>query len=137
MMGCIDLKKEFGDVYRLVFEEAYKAERPEFRKDEEAWLRLIPCRNGQIFPYGGRMLAAFSSRPSIRKSLDRLVFGRIAQWASDGATLVFDVKHFDEVSEVMLPKRKRRLSEEHRRKLSAAGKAALARHRETTSGLKA
>ena len=49
MMGCIDLKKEFGDVYRLVFEEAYKADTGTFwnggrilRNHSRLWLKPTP-----------------------------------------------------------------------------------------------
>jgi hypothetical protein len=45
-------------------------------------------------------------------------------------TFLFDVTLFDQVALIVKPRRRRRLSEAHRDKLSAAGAEALARHRE-------
>jgi hypothetical protein len=43
--------------------------------------------------------------------------------------VVFHIDDFDQVAAVMRPKRRRKLSSDHAKKLAAAGVAALARHR--------
>ncbi len=56
---CVDLKATFGTRYRYEWDEAYSAERPEYRAVEAPWLTIIPCKFGRIFPWGGRTLAAY------------------------------------------------------------------------------
>jgi hypothetical protein len=50
-----------------------------------------------------------------------LPFTTTAQDGTDGATVVFDVEHFEAVAEIMQPRRRRRLSPEARQRLVEAG----------------
>jgi hypothetical protein len=64
----------------------------------------------------------------LAKRLD--VLGLILHQAGDHErTYLFPVERFAEVAAVVLPRKRRRLSEENRAKLVAAGTAALARHK--------
>jgi len=57
-VNCINLRERCGRRYKVVFEESYYAERPEFRVAEAAWLTIMPCQHGHICPWGGDRLAA-------------------------------------------------------------------------------
>ena len=81
---------------------------------------IILCQNGEICPWGGENLAACTNTSGpVAKRLKALPFATVAQDGTDGANVVFDVEHFDEVAAIMRP-RKRKLSEEHKAKLAAA-----------------
>lgn len=112
---CLNLRKLFGDRFKIGIDESYQAERPEFRAEELPWLMILPCVNGHICPWGGNDLAACTKAGPVAKALRQLPFIRIAQDASDGINAVFDVAHFDEVAALMKPRRRRRLSDEARR----------------------
>ncbi len=69
---CVDLRAKFGHEYRGEFEASYDVERPEFRARATAWLGIIPCRFGHIYPFGGSTLAAWTDSPSRRPTPSRL-----------------------------------------------------------------
>jgi hypothetical protein len=114
--ACINLRQRFGDLYKVQFEESYYAERPEFRSEEAPWLMVIPCLNGHICPWGGRLLAACTRTAGpVARRLKKLPFAQVAQDGDDGANVLFDVRHFDEVAKIMKPRRRRRLSDQQKR----------------------
>jgi len=120
-MECTNLKDLFGEHYKLQYEESYYAERPEFRKQEAPWLTQIPCQHGHIGVWGDDWLVASTNRAgSIAKRLSDLPFTTVAQDGDDGANVLFTLDHFDEVAEIMKPRRRRRLSEEHKARLAAS-----------------
>jgi hypothetical protein len=118
---CINLRERLGDRFKLWHEESYQAERPEFRAEEEVWLQIIPCRSGHISPWGGNLLAACLPAGSVANRVRALPFTQVVQDGSDGANIVFPVDRFEEVAELVHPRRRRRLSLEGRRKLAQAG----------------
>lgn len=108
-MDCINLKQTFGDRYKVTYEEG--------RYSTDPWLMIIPCQNGHICPWGGEDLAACTDYPGrVAGRLKRLSFTEVAQDGDDGANVVFHVKHFDQVAEIMKPRKKIRISEEERQK---------------------
>ena len=119
---CLDLKELFGETYRLDVDESYYAERPEFRHQEEPWLTHIICRHGHIGVWGGNLLfASTNTRGTMAKQLKALRCVQVVQDGSDGVNVTFDLKDFDKVARVMAPKRRRRLSPEHRQRLLEVG----------------
>jgi hypothetical protein len=122
-MECINLKERFGGRFKVEFEESYDAERPEFRAAEALWLMVIPCQHGHICPWGGELLAACTNRRGlVARRLVRLAFVKVAHDADDGVNVTFSVQRFPEVAAIMKPRRRRRLSAEHRQKLIEASK---------------
>lgn len=104
---CLNLRKLFGDRFKIRHEESYLAERPEFRQEEEVWLQIIPCQHGHIYPYGGTLLAWSSdNRGAVCKRVCRLPFVSIVQDGDDGVNLTFDACHFDQVAALVKPKQK-------------------------------
>jgi hypothetical protein len=120
-MLCVNLKDAFGDRFKVLFEESYRAERPEYRREKAPWLMILPCQHGHIGPWDGTLLAACTDKAGgIAKRLKSLSFTTVAQDGTDGANIVFDVEYFDQVASIMKPRKRRRLSE--------AQKAVLAKH---------
>ena len=121
MTSCIDLKELFGDRFKLDVDESYYAERSEFRRDEEVWLTHILCQHGHIGVWGDDLLVACTdSAGAVAKGLAALSFTTVAQDGSDGLNATFPVEHFETVVEIMKPRKRRRLSEEHKAKLAAS-----------------
>ncbi len=90
---------------------------------------MIPCKRGHIFPWGASTLAASTNgQGPTTKRLMTLPGVTVHQDGSDGATVLFPVDRFDAVAELMLPKRRRVVSETELERLRAIGfqKAPLA-----------
>jgi len=103
---CVNLKERFGKRFKVRREESYEAENPKYRAEEEAWLQIIPCVGGEIYPHGGDTLAAYL-RPGPRaESLKRLRCVRVKTLGSDGVTVLFDVADFDQVAGIMQPRKR-------------------------------
>ena len=112
---CVNLRERFGRQYRVVYEESYYAARTRNTIDDP-WLQIIPCRHGHVFPHGGTTLAAATNtRGGTARKLAALDFATVHQDGSDGVTVLFPVERFAEISEIMRPLRRRRLSPEARR----------------------
>ena len=121
MTSCIDLKELFGDRFKLDVDGGFYAERPEFRREEEPWLTHILCQHGHIGVWGDDLLVACTnSAGAVATRLKALSFAEVAQDGTDGVNVTFPLEHFDEVAEVMKPRKRRRLSEEHKAKLAAS-----------------
>jgi hypothetical protein len=72
---------------------------------------LIPCRNGEIGPYGGDLLLACTKHRG--RLPGRLIAAgcTITQDGTDGVNATFHVRDFPKVARVMKPRRKRQLTE--------------------------
>jgi len=115
MTECINLKERFGDRCRVEYEESYYAEHGEHARTQDPWLMVILCQHGHICPWGGELLAACTNnRGAVAKRLAELPFTAVAQDGDDGVNVTFHVDQFDEVTTIMKPKRRRRLSPEQR-----------------------
>jgi hypothetical protein len=120
MATCIDLRERFGSEYRIENDPAYEAEYGRFGRTEDPWMLTIPCKFGEIFPWGGDRLAFGSNgRGSTANQVAGLPFVRVEQDGSDGFTVSFHVDHFAEVAAIVRPKRRRRLSSSHKAALAA------------------
>lgn len=108
--ACIDLAERFGRRYRIDNEPAYAAQYGPRSHVSDPWLKIIPCRAGHIYPWGGTRLAAVTHRagPLARKLA---AVPGVTVWldGSDGVTALFDVAVFPAVAKVMHPRYRRRL----------------------------
>ena len=79
---------------------------------------MVARKHGYICPWGGSKLAACVNRAGwIVNRLKALPGAEVAQDGDDGANVLFDVAHFDEVAEIMKPRRRhprRRLTPEQK-----------------------
>ena len=115
MVACIDLKERFGDRYRVVYEESYGAECGKSGRAHDPWLLTLPCRYGCIYVQGRQYLGVSTThRGPIANRLLALPCVRLVQDGDDGVNAIFHVDDFDQVAGIMLPKRRRKLSDEQR-----------------------
>ena len=119
---CVDLRQTFPGQYRFDWDEAYWAERSEFRAVEAPWLQIIPCKFGKIFPWGRRNLAAFcAAGGSKRRELENLSCVEIAQGGTPGTEVIvkFDVADIELIADVLKARHPRRYSAQRRAALGA------------------
>jgi hypothetical protein len=120
---CPNLRDLYGDRYRIGHDPA--ATTPSERKDP--WMLTIPCRGGVvIYPHGAGALAVeVDGRPILAKRLAGIPGVVLHQDGDQEKTFLFPVALFDQVAELVQPRRRRRLSPEQRE----ASKSRLARYR--------
>ena len=131
-MDCPNLKRLYGDRFRVTYEESYTAERGEGARGADPWLQIIPCKYGHLFPWGRNLLAAsVDGHSNIAGELRRLACCLVVQDGDRGElTATFDPGDFEQVAEVMQPRKRRQvnLSDEQRaeigRRLNGARNAA-------------
>ena len=110
---CVDLRKTFPGQYRFEWDEAYAAERSDYRAVEAPWLTIISCKFGKIFPWGGRKLAAYCPAGGAKRNeLLRLDCVKVAQGGGSEVVVTFDVADIDQVAKVMKPRKRRQHSAE-------------------------
>jgi len=120
-MDCINLREQFGDRFKVAYEESYYTDHGENAHREDPGYMILLCQHGHICPWGGEDLAACTRRPGqIVNRLKALPFTEVVQDGDDGANVVFPVEHFEEAAEIMLPRKRRRptLSDERRAELA-------------------
>ena len=113
-MECINLKQQYGHLYRLTHDESFDRQRV------DPWMHIIQCKNGEIIPWGGELLAAAvgTGHTKTAESLKQLRCIDVAQDGDDGElTAVFHVKDFDLIAEFMKPHKKRQVSTSERQRL--------------------
>ena len=112
---CVNLKRRFGDLYRVEFEESYVADHGDGARVENPWLTIIPCQRGHIYPHSHNQLGASTDRcGKITNQLKRLAFIEVVQDGEDGVNVIFEVSDFEKVAEIMKPRRRRRQTPQQR-----------------------
>ena len=113
-MNCrINLRESFGGEYRITFDEAYEPAHVPIEK-RDPWMMQIPCagRGITIYPYGSTVLAIeVDRRPSIAAKLTALNGLRLHQDGDVERTYLFDLSLFDQVAEIVKPRKRRILTE--------------------------
>lgn len=123
-LACIDLAADYGSRYRIDYEPHVD----QWPRIEHAWLARIRCLHGYVGVQGGDRLHAFTDRPVIGARLRRLPFVERSQGHAE-VRIVFHVDHLAAVLAILKPYRRRQLTDEQRARLTATGRAALARNR--------
>ena len=120
-MDCINLRERFSKRYRIGWDPAYDA-KGRHRHLLDPWMMTIPCERGTIYPHGGTRLAVeVEGRPITANRLRGLDCTTVIQEGDDFLAVTFDVDDFDRVAQIVLPRRRRQLSEAERERLRAAG----------------
>ena len=105
----MDLRATFPGQFRFAWDEAYLAERPDSRRTEAAWLTIVPCCFGKIFPWGGRRLAAYSrSRRRRLASLPGVTVvqgGTVGRFTAGEVLATFDVDLIVAVADLLKARR--------------------------------
>jgi hypothetical protein len=123
-MKVVNLKRRFGHRYRIESEESYNSEHGEHGRAEDPWLMIIPAQHGHFYPHGGDTLGFATDRNgAVARRLRKLDFTEVLQDGDDGINIAFPVECFEEVASIVKPKRRRRLSEQHKCRLLEAGRS--------------
>jgi hypothetical protein len=124
----------FGKRWQTGWDPVYKPGHVAKEKGDP-WMMQIPCKGMvTIYPNGGSKLAVDCDyHPQIARQLASIPGVDLAQDGDQEKTFVFDVSLIDQVAAIIEPRRRRQLSEEHRARLAAAGKAALERYRRSVN----
>lgn len=103
---CINLFETFGDKYAVAWDGARKG------KERDPWLLIVPCKNGHISPHGGRLLAVYLSNRSntVARIKREVASAKPHQQGDREASILFDVKDFDQVAAIVGARRKRKLN---------------------------
>ncbi len=115
---CIDLRAVFGSRFRVTLDHE-SAEGP---RDNSPWVQQILCqgRGVIIYPQGGDMLAVeVNHRRTIAAKLASLPGVRIHQDGDHEKTFLVAAGLFDQVAEIVRPRRRRTLTQAQRQALSA------------------
>jgi len=126
----LNLKELFEKRFKIAIDEsAFQLG----ESKDNPWYFQVPCKYGHIYPYSDKVLGFYCESGNIRKRLNREHPGiEIINWSDDGeAVFLFTPDQFDLIAKYAKPKRKKRLSQDHRRKLTSAGTDALKRHRKS------
>lgn len=118
-MNCLDLDKLFGGRFKLSWDESREG------MNKDPFLRVLLCRYGEIYPYGGEYLGLWVKEGCSRiagmiKNLD-FIKENENESVQDGdggeLTVLFTLNEFDLISEIVQPRKKRLLGDEHKQKL--------------------
>jgi hypothetical protein len=116
----------FGDRFKIGRDPAHAAEHGERGRAIDPWLLVIICRSGHIYVHSrDRLGVATNNRGATARALVSLPGVEVLQDGDDGLNAAFPLEAFDQVAAILNPRRRRRLSPEHRQRLVAMGKANL------------
>ena len=116
----LNFRQLYGHRHRIVLDESALCE-PGGKDDP--WYFQIPCRFGHIYPYSDKLLAFYFDGYGVRAKLHRKHRDiETRQWGDTEVVFLFTPEQFPVVAQYAKPKRRRRLSDEHRRKLAVAGR---------------
>jgi hypothetical protein len=112
----LNLRKLYGDKYKITLDES--AFCPGESK-KNPWYFQVACKYGVVYPYSNKELAFYCESQKIRDRLHREHPEiKVVNWSDDGeAIFIFDPKKFDLIANYAWPRKRRRLSEEHKKKL--------------------
>ena len=120
----INLRERFECRYKINHDPAYYSEYGRRARVDDPWLQIIPCHHGEIFPWGGDLLAASTSRRgAIANRLSELDCCEVKQDGSDGVTVTFHIDDFRKVADLIRPRGSRQLSPSRRRAFVKAGQS--------------
>jgi hypothetical protein len=124
--GCVNLRERFGRRYKITYEKSYAAAYGPKATREAPWLQIIPGARGHVYPHTTTMLAATTNKsgPTARH-LTALPFVQVWTDGSDGVTVVFPPDRLEEVAELLKLRRRRRITDQERDRLTELGR----RHR--------
>lgn len=127
-----------GGRYKIALEESWYHERPEIRKPDRRWYEQIPCRDGAFISIYAETPEVILQLYTPKAKNARFIFEKIrhipgckADFHFDGeAVIYFPLEALHQVAEMAFARKKRRLSEDHRKRITERGVNALTAYRE-------
>jgi hypothetical protein len=106
---CVNLREMFGQRFKIGWDPAYD---PKGIHEKDPWMMTLPCQKGVIYPQGGEMLAVeIDNRPITAKQVAAIPGIVCHQDGDHEKTFLFHVDLFDQVAEMVKPRKRRRLSD--------------------------
>jgi hypothetical protein len=117
----IDLKKTYGDVYKIVLDESASGQ----SRADRLWCQQIPSKYGHIFVAGRNLLGAHAAGKLMPGRLAALPGVTVRQRGDTEVNVVFPREVFPAVAALLQARKRRKVSPEQAR----AGAERLAAHR--------
>lgn len=120
-MKPLNLKELFGKRFKIKLDEAAKST---VNGLKDPWLYTIPCKFGHIYPISNKCLGFWCTGVIINRRIqkDHPEIELVQDGDGEGV-FRFTFDQFDTIAGYAKPKKKRRLSKEHKNKLLKASKA--------------
>jgi hypothetical protein len=119
----IDLKAAYGQRYRVTYDESCSL--PGCTREDKLWGARIEGRHGHVYVHGRGTLGAYvRTRRDPTDRLGRLLAvpgARLHQRGDDEASVTSPPEHLEAVAAILQLRRRRQVSDDHRRRLTEAG----------------
>lgn len=115
----LDVRELFSDHYKIKVDPVVDG----CRKIDPMYF-IVPCKYGEIYPFGGAELAVMVTAIRVANEMRGWPELQVHQDGDDAVVFRFRVDHFQKVAARVGARKKRRISDEHLRKLQSAGTAA-------------
>jgi hypothetical protein len=107
-MSCINLMTRFGGRYKITYDLAYSSRHVPKDKLDPAMMQ-IPCKFGTIYWHGRNTLAVeVDYHPGIAHAVAALQGVTLHQDGDHEKTFLFPVELFNQIAEIVHPRRRRR-----------------------------
>ena len=124
MAEVINLQEQFGRVFRVEREESYFAQYGPGARTDDPHYQIIPGSRGHVYAWDAERLAASTDTTgSTARKLRELSFVHVWQDGTDGLTVLFPPNQLDEVAALLKLRRRRRVSDEERKRLADIGRS--------------
>ena len=121
-MNIINLRERFGRRFKMDWDPAYYAQYGRHARVADPDYQIIPGILGHVYAWDGTTLAASTNTSgSTAARLKTLAGVKVWQDGTDGCTVLFPVEVFDQVAELLKLRRRRRVTDEERKRLSELG----------------
>lgn len=110
-MSQINLRELYADKYQITVDPA-----AEGKRNIDPMYFIIPCKLGEIYPFGGEYLAVLINRPKTGNKLRNMPELTVHQLAYDAIVFKFHVRDFDKIAKIVGAKRKRQVTSERMKK---------------------
>jgi len=126
----LNLKELYADRYRIELDESALCPGESKRNP---WYFQIPCKHGHIYPCSDKLLGFYCTGTKIRAKLRRNHPElETPLWGQSEAVFLFPLEMFGIIAQYTKPRRKRQLSEKHKKQLIEQGTDALKNSKNAT-----
>jgi hypothetical protein len=112
--------------YRIELDESWYHEHPEVRAGNQHWYETIPCRGGgliYLYSETENLLVLLTPAKLGQRVLQEVAGAWLRGQPGEETEILFPAEALHQVAEIARARRKRRLSPEHKAKLTEADKA--------------
>lgn len=125
----INLKEAYGKQYKIFLDESWEYMENKSEEDKP-WYYELKGKYGAIYPYDEKRLAVDVTSSVIAQRVKREMKDQLSLFVDrdDGAVFLFNPGFIHEMAAVIKTKKRKHLSEKHKKKLSVAGEKYRFKH---------